>query len=962
MRYLFKNNKSHTVKLPGKDGKLVHFAIKEQKALDEYFKKYVPKYLSVLRIVNDNKKIDVKKTSADRSIKIVRPKNTEEKKKNNYISKRLVKNVGSDKGRKKVLVGRPSKSNRIDATKFSKSRIAENSIAISNDIGVGILSFNRLNSLIHLIESIRKHTDLNKTIVFVSDESTDKSVWEWLKQQNDIVAFHNERKGIAVNSNRLLRCLSRFKYKLILNDDVEVLRSGWDSFYFEYMKDHNIKHFCYRQNGIYGADRPKPVNGLIKVTDKPHGAVLAVHDDAFRKVGYFDEEFGTYGFEHVDFSDRIARACHGDSYYYDLNGSDKFFKIYNDSSSDPNKHENYSKSKSRYNKVSSDKSRIYINTSNDSVVPGVAYVIPFRDIGRQDCVKTVVNNIKAQRYPEVQIILSEQDSSSKINISDFSCIDHILVNNLYDNMHFSKSMAFNKGVELSRFNNVILHDADMLVRSDYSVKITKLLEEYESAHIGSTVCYMDKKSTDSIVKSQSIDRDNISSDRVVGYYEGGSFGITKNSYVRIGGFCEDFIGYGCFTEGNYVVTSDGLVDIKDVKEDDFVLTHTGNYNRVITKYSRHCCDSVFDVFIPGRLPIRGVTSEHPFMVDDKWIKAKDLEIGMKVGYQPSCLDLVQYADLSRLVEYDKSENSINVDYYSRYFSWFVGIFLAEGYVKLNKAVYLYIGEYENYLLSKIIRCINVINSNISVKSHYVKNGYREITIFSSKLAKIMNAISPKSTARNKVIAKWYLDNLSNDSKIKLIEGLIDGDGDKQRGSKKRFVYTTGSINLANIVSMILNQCGISHSFDIKRTGGFTENDYYSLTIDRKHEGLFDVVGIINDSAVIKNDSFNKIYDIKHRQISEPVYNLEVENDNSYVINGTVVHNCEDTEFYYRMTKGTRSYTQRSIDLFHLWHGRTDGWIERHDINKNIQSKMFKENLNKLCTRLRRFLISKYNKL
>lgn len=545
MRYLFKNNKSHTVKLPGKDGRLVHFAVKEQKALDEYFKRYVPKYLSVLRIVNDNKKIDVKKTSANRSIKIVRPKNTEKKKSNAYISNKIIKSSGS-KGRKKVLVGRASRSGRIDATKFSKARISENSIPISNNIGIGVLSYNRLDSLIHLIESIRKHTDLNKTTVFVSDESTDSKVWEWLSKQKDIVTFHSERKGIAVNSNRLLRCLSRFKYKIILNDDVEVLRNGWDSFYFEYMEKHtNIKHFCYRQEGIYGANRPRAINNLIAVSEKPHGAVLAIHDDAFRKVGYFDESFGTYGFEHVDYSDRIARSCHNDSAYYDLNGSDKYFKIYDDNTSDANKHSNYAKAKNRYNEVSNDKSRIYINTSDSSKVPGITYIIPFRDIGRQDCIKTVTNNIKAQRYPEVQIILSEQDSKSRINISKFSCVDHILVKNWYDGMHFCKSASFNKAVEHAKFNKMILHDADMLVRADYSVKISSLLDDFESAHIGSTVCYMDKESTDKIVKNQSIDKDNISSDRVVGYYEGGSFGIMKNAYIRIGGFCDDFIGYGC---------------------------------------------------------------------------------------------------------------------------------------------------------------------------------------------------------------------------------------------------------------------------------------------------------------------------------------------------------------------------------------------------------------------------------
>lgn len=959
MQYLFRNIKGHTVKLPGRDGKLVHFAVGEQKALDSYFKKYAPKYLAVVREVK-GKAVNV----SNQRVRVVKPKTkkTSEPKKVLITRKAANSTITVDNGRRVIktskVVGRASKIGRKNATAFSQARITENSVPISNDIGVGILSFNRLKSLIPLIESIRKYTDLKKTTIFVSDESTNPEVWNWLKEQKDIVVFHEERKGIAVNTNRILRCLARFKYKLLLNDDVEVLKEGWDSFYFETMKKTGLKHFCYRQRGIYGAERPRADSkGLLKIVEKPHGAVLAVHDDAFREVGYFDEGFGTYGFEHVEYSDRIARVCHKEDGYFDVSGSDSYFRIYDDTSSDPEKHRNYAKAKKRY--AETPKNRKFVDTTDNSAVPGITYIIPFRDIGRQECVRTVVNNIKAQRYPEIQIILAEQDERLK---TSFSCIDHILVKSWFKGMHFCKAAAFNRGVEVAKFDKLILHDADMLVRSDYTHNLSILLTKYESAHIGATVCYMEKESTDKIVRNQSINRDQVSSDRIVNYYEGGSFGILKSAYIRIGGFCEDFIGYGCFTENNYVVTSDGLVDIKDVQVDDYVLTHTGEYHAVTRKFIRNHGGEVHDIFIPGRLPIKGVTEEHPFLVDGEWIRVDDLKIGMKSTFQPDYLDLVQYQDLSYISNADNSKNEINIDFYSKEFSWFVGVFLAEGVVKLNKAVYLYIAEDESCLLSRILDMINKINPMISVKSHYVKNGCREVRIFSSKLAKIINAVSPKSIARNKVLAKWYIEKLNTNSKLWLLNGLIDGDGDKQHGSKKRLVYTTGSINLANIISMMMGESGITHSFGIRKTGGFTENDYYSLTINRNCERFLDVVGMIKEDVVSHDSNFGHINEIRKRLVNEPVYNLEVECDNSYIVNGVVVHNCEDTEFYKRMTEGTKSFTQRSVDLFHLWHGRTDGWTERHDINKNIQVKMFKENQVSLYKRLNKFLLNKYEGL
>lgn len=554
MKYLYVNSKTHVIQLPDRSGKMISFVKNQKKVLDEWFKRYSPRYLTIVRVVKDsgeepnvaqerkdtieiNRKVKPSPTPAKKQRKGVRVEYVEKVKTGNpniFVSRRGIPNK---------VVGRASASGRKDATQFSVSRIAENSIAISNHIGVGILSYNRLESLIPLIESIRKHTDLNKTTVFVSDESNKPEVWEWIKKQNDIIGFHNERSGIAINSNRLLHCLSRFKFKILLNDDVEIMKDGWDEFYFKAMDKHKLRHFCYRQAGVYGATRPAPNNGLIKVDDKPHGAVLAIHQDAFAKVGYFDEEFGVYGLEHVDYSNRIAKIVHQQSGYFDVAGSDKYFKVYPDNTSDEMKSTHFQQAKAYFEKIK-DQKRGYVKPTKKSNVPGVTCVIPFRDLGRNQCIATVVNNIRAQHYPFIQIILAEQDSKFKIRVENFPCIEHILVKSWMKGMHFCKAAAFNHGVNRAAFNCLILHDADMLVRSDYIKKMVNLLEKYESVHIGKTVCYMDREATDRIVASGSISRRDVSSDRVVSYYEGGSLGITKKAYIRIGGFCEDFIGYG----------------------------------------------------------------------------------------------------------------------------------------------------------------------------------------------------------------------------------------------------------------------------------------------------------------------------------------------------------------------------------------------------------------------------------
>ena len=83
----------------------------------------------------------------------------------------------------------------------------------------------------------------------------------------------------------------------------------------------------------------------------------------------------------------------------------------------------------------------------------------------------------------------------------------------------------------------------MLVINGYTAEVSDILDENDSCHLGSTVVYADKDSTD-IVNSSGEVVDPVF-ERVVGYYEGGSLACTKETYWRIGGFNEDFWGYGC---------------------------------------------------------------------------------------------------------------------------------------------------------------------------------------------------------------------------------------------------------------------------------------------------------------------------------------------------------------------------------------------------------------------------------
>jgi len=134
---------------------------------------------------------------------------------------------------------------------------------------------------------------------------------------------------------------------------------------------------------------------------------------------------------------------------------------------------------------------------------------------------------------------------------------------------FNKSQAFNLGVKKSVDDSVILHDADMIMNCGYTKSIYEMLLEYDSVHLSSKVLYLDKESTNRLNISHSM-FDDYRYERLVDYFEGGSLACKIKSYWDVGGFNEDFKGYGVEDCDFYYRLSNGS---KFLRSDDFNLVH-----------------------------------------------------------------------------------------------------------------------------------------------------------------------------------------------------------------------------------------------------------------------------------------------------------------------------------------------------------------------------------------------------
>lgn len=565
MRIEFVNACGHTVVLTGPSKETIQFIKNERKVLTEWYKRYVPRYLRVIRVVDNVAAVAAtpqiiqqpRRASPTLNIMANKIKQPPQAAPKSTVPSRAVTRPLLPKPSPKLIVQTRIGTRAVghasmmghQATAYLRDVISKLVIPVSDDVGVGILSYNRIGSICRLVESIRKFTDLKKTTVFISDESTDEKVKAYLSTVKDMVILDNkERLGVAGNTNRLMRCLERFRYKILLNDDVEVLAPGWEYLYANAIDKTSIHHFCMRQIGVLKANgsegKSDDINGIKiwTIKERPHGAVIAYDVTASKAVGYFDEQFGIYGMEHVDWSNRVGLSGIQKQGYHDVLGSDSYFKIHSDASKVEEKGRHLSEAKKKFDQAKDNRSRIYVNPTARSEVKKVAFIVPFRGIDRGNAIGVVLHNIKAQKFPAIEIIMVEQDSGTHVHLKYFESVQYVLAI-LPPNTPFAKAYAFNVGVAKVTTDKIILHDGDMLVQDNYAQIMHDLLCKYDAVHIGKNVIYLNYDSTNYVAQHGKLDH-HLVAEKMVGYYEGGSLGIRYNSYVDIGGFCEEFVGYG----------------------------------------------------------------------------------------------------------------------------------------------------------------------------------------------------------------------------------------------------------------------------------------------------------------------------------------------------------------------------------------------------------------------------------
>src|SRR5690606_20557713 len=184
-------------------------------------------------------------------------------------------------------------------------------------IGVGITTRNRLEVFQRTFLEVKRRTPNAKSVVV--DDASDIPVPEADYR-------FEENVGIARAKNKCLELLQDCAHIFLLDDDIYPLVDEWWRPYVESPEPHLMWAFL----------KPKGEKGGPELTemyrDDRHvyyhatrGAMLYVERRVLDVVGGMDPRFGTWGWEHVSWSDRIHSAGLTSSRYMDVVDSEGLF-------------------------------------------------------------------------------------------------------------------------------------------------------------------------------------------------------------------------------------------------------------------------------------------------------------------------------------------------------------------------------------------------------------------------------------------------------------------------------------------------------------------------------------------------------------------------------------------------------------------------------------------------------------
>jgi len=357
-------------------------------------------------------------------------------------------------------------------------------------------------------------------------------------------------------------------------------------------------------------------------------------------------------------------------------------------------------------------------------------------------------------------------------------------------------------------------------------------------------------------------------------------------------------GFPCFVAGTLIETSDGLRPIEELQIGDEVRTHNNRFQKIYSTMKRDA--PIFEVDIKGSIPTQ-VTGEHPYLVrrltdsrssrggkvvhafsNPEWVKAKDLDESCYVG-----------------MPLDIPDQTLRT-WESEAFWYLIGRWLGDGWIvdhkRTSKIPQGHRGSRINSQVWKAIICTSHEDAPI-LKEHIQEAGYhateakeRTTTKFHISSMSLVKFLEPFGRGADKKKVPGYVFRAPIDLQKAIFRGWIDSDGYE---NDKMICGTTVSKELAGGMARIArNAYRMPVTIRLAKIPDKT-------TIEGRivSQKPFYQVRLWKTSRSIclweENVCWQKVRYVHELNTIKTVYNISVVEDETYIANESIVHNCQD---------------------------------------------------------------------
>lgn len=181
-------------------------------------------------------------------------------------------------------------------------------------IGIGVTTKDRPEVLAVTLEYLSHYMPPNSVVVVSDDSECSNNRWRNAESCEKFLANfkyinNSANRGIAKNKNSCIKALSDCDYLFLFDDDCFPIKEGWAEFVIDCHRKSGVHHFNLLEHVHHKLINSVQYDGfVIEEYYAVGGVFMFITKEVVSKVGAFNKDYDTYGFEHASYTYRVYRS------------------------------------------------------------------------------------------------------------------------------------------------------------------------------------------------------------------------------------------------------------------------------------------------------------------------------------------------------------------------------------------------------------------------------------------------------------------------------------------------------------------------------------------------------------------------------------------------------------------------------------------------------------------------------